>query len=161
MKFSIFRALVSIGALLLVFSPVCLAQKAAKGEAPKPGASAPNPPDNPVRLTPAYAEVLLLKTETESEIESFVIDYTEEYPKLKESRYELTLIKRDMDRLLAVKSADTPKLTLALGKLIVRKIGLEVDLWSLRLKYNEDHPDVKRAKRRVEIFEASVKEIMG
>src|ERR1041384_6270707 len=106
MKFKALRALVSIGALILILSSVCLAQTVRKGES-KPDAARPNPPDNPVRLTPAYAEVLLLKTETESDIEALIIEYTEEYPKIKEGRYELTLIKRDMEGLVAGNPSET------------------------------------------------------
>ncbi len=114
-----------------------------------------------IRSTPAYAEVLLRKTELESDLESLLVDYTEDYPKIKEGRLELGLIKKEMDRLLAIKPADSPKLTLALGKLIVRKIALQTELESLLQQYKEGHPDVKRARRKVEIFEQAIKEILG
>ncbi|MCU1288360.1 MAG: hypothetical protein JWN60_589, partial [Acidobacteria bacterium] len=61
----------------------------------------------------------------------------------------------------SVKSAESAKLTLALGKLLVRKAELETDLWNFRGKYDENHAEVKRAKRKVEIYEASIKEILG
>lgn len=116
---------------------------------------------NPARQTPAYAEILLVKTELESELESLLVDYTEEYPKIKQARFQLSLVQKDMERLLAVKPAEVSRLTLALGKLLVRKIDMETDLWGLRAKYNDEHPEVKRAKRKLEIFEAAIKEILG
>jgi hypothetical protein len=52
------------------------------------------------------------------------------------------------------------KLSSALGKLLVRKTELEVDLWNLRRQYNAEHPDVKRAARRLSTFEKAVAEIL-
>ena len=115
----------------------------------------------PIRSSPAYAEVLLLKTELQSSIESMLTEFTEEHPKVQEARYSLQVLQRESDRLMNVKPADSGKLTLALGKLIVRKIELEAELWSLLKTYKEDHPDVKRARRKVEIYEAAIKEILG
>jgi uncharacterized protein involved in exopolysaccharide biosynthesis len=113
-----------------------------------------------VKASPAYAELLLRKTERESELEEFAIDYTEEYPKVKEIKYELSLITKEMDKLLAVSAADAGKLTLALGKLMVRKTELETDLWNLSRQYNADHLEVKRAKRKVAAYEKAIREIL-
>jgi hypothetical protein len=114
-----------------------------------------------MKSTPAFAEVILRKTELESELESLLISYTEDFPKVKAIRFELEILKKQIERLAAVKSAESAKLTLALGKLLVRKAELETDLWNLRGKYDENHAEVKRAKRKVEIYEASIKEILG
>jgi uncharacterized protein involved in exopolysaccharide biosynthesis len=114
-----------------------------------------------VRSSPAYAEILLKRTELQAAYESLLLDYTEEYPKVQELRHTLGLMKRESGRLAAVKAADAPKLTLALGKLMVKKIELETELWLLEVNYKADHPDVKRAKRLVEIYEAAIKEILG
>lgn len=113
-----------------------------------------------VKYSPAYAELLLRRTERESELEEFLIDYTEDFPKVKEIRFEIDSIQKEMDKILSVNSSDAPKLSLALGKLIVRKTELETDLWNLRQKYNDDHPEVKRAKRKIEVFDKAIKEIL-
>ena len=113
------------------------------------------------RSSPAHAELLLKKTELQSELESLLLGYTEEYPKVVEIRYSLTILQKESNRILAVKAAESSKLTLALGKLMVRKSELETDLWQLLRTYKEGHPDVKRAKRKVEIYEAAIKEILG
>ena len=112
------------------------------------------------KFTPAYSEILLRKTERESELEEFLLDYTEEFPKVKEIKFELGLINKEMEKILAVGATESGKLTLALGKLIVRKIELATDVWNLRRQYNDDHPEVKRAKRKVEAFEKAIKEIL-
>ena len=115
----------------------------------------------PIRSSAAYSEVLLRKTELLSDLESLVPDYTEENPKVIEVRYELALLNKEIDRLFGVKPSETSKLTEALGKMIVRKVSLETDLERLRKAHKDDYPDVKRMKRKVEIFEAAVKEILG
>ena len=113
-----------------------------------------------VRLSPAYAEILLRKTEREAELEEFLLDYTDEFPKVLEIKFELELLQKQTDKFLTVSAADAPKLSLALGKLLVRKTELEVELWGLLKKYNAEHPEVKRAKRKIEIFEKAINEIL-
>ena len=108
----------------------------------------------------AYAELLLKKTELQSDLESLVVEYTEEFPKVKEIRFVLGLFDRDIARLARVKPTDSEKLTVALGKLMIRRIELETDLWNLQRSYKDEHPDVKRAKRRVEIFDKAISEII-
>lgn len=114
-----------------------------------------------VSSSPAFAELLLRKTELEADVESLLSEYTEDYPKVKEAQYQLAALEKGIDRVRAVKPVDAGKLTLALGKLIVRKCELETELWSLQNQYKEDHPDVKRARRKVEVFEQAIKQILG
>jgi hypothetical protein len=116
---------------------------------------------SPLTASPTYAELLLKKTELQSQLESLILDYTEDFPKVKELRFVLGLIDRDITRLGKVKAADSGKLTLALGKLILRRIELETDMWNLQRSYKDEHPDVKRAKRKVDIYEAAITEILG
>ena len=113
-----------------------------------------------VKFSPAYAELLLRKTEREAQLEEFLLDYTDEFPKVKELKFELELLQKQMDKVSAVSASDTPKLSLALGKLLVRTTELEVDFWNLLKQYNADHPEVKRAKRKIEVYEKAVKEIL-
>ena len=112
------------------------------------------------KSSPAYSEVLLRKTERESELEEFLLTYKEEFPKVMEIRFELGLLQKEADKIIAVNASEAGKLTLALGKLMVRKIEIETDLWNLRQQYNNDHPEVKRTRRKIEIFEKSIKEIL-
>src|SRR6185369_5635714 len=111
---------------------------------------APVPPTKTqtARSSPAYAEVLLQKTELLSEVESLMVEYTEGYPKVKEMRFEAELLQKELDKLLAINPMEASKLTPALGKLMVRKCELATALWSLQLQFNDQHPDVKRAKRK-------------
>lgn len=126
----------------------------------KTGAAANVSPAPAIKSSAAYAELLLRQTERSAELEQLLLDYTEEYPKVKEIRYELGLLDKEMNKISATSSADAGKLTLALGKLAVRKIELEVDLWSLRMQYKDDQAEVRRARRKVEVYEKAVREIL-
>ena len=118
------------------------------------------PPVSAVKASPAYAELLLRRTERESELEELLINYTDDFPKVKEIRIELDSIQQEMKRILAVSESEAGKLTLALGKLMLRKIEIQTDLWKLRQQYSNDHPDVIRQRRKIEIFEKAIKEIL-
>ncbi len=113
------------------------------------------------KTSAAYAEVRLRRAELESDLEAFLQEYTEEYPRVKEIKISLELLQKEADRLPAAASRGSQGLTLALGKLMVRKVELETDLRRLLENLQPAHPDVKRAKRKVEIYEAAIKEILG
>ncbi len=133
--------------LLLVFSSqLALAQKAEDKK-------------QTIKSSPAYAELLLRKVELESEVEGLLVTYKEDYPKVKEANHELGLIQKDLEKLLT--QTDAGKLSLALGKLMVRKNELETDYWALQTRLGDEHPDVKRAKKRILSFENAIKEILG
>src|SRR5215213_3058061 len=157
MRFTKFKKPVAIVVFLLFSALVGFAQIK-----PKPTAT-PAPvivvsSATAIKSSAAYAEVLLRKTELEAMLEDLTVQFTDEYPKVKETRFELGLIRKEYERILAV--PDAAKLTQGLGKLILQKVELETDLWVLLQKYGEEHDDVKRARRKVATFEKAVKEIL-
>ena len=149
--------------ILVVFSIIIfggIAMVAAQA-APKGKAATPVADNQAARSSAAFSEVILRRAELEAELESLLTEFTEEYPKVKTDRFTLAQLQKQLDILLAVKPADASKLTLALGKLMVKKVELETDLWSLQQGLADGHPDVKRAKKKVEIFDKAIKEILG
>jgi uncharacterized protein involved in exopolysaccharide biosynthesis len=120
----------------------------------------PSSETGPIRSSPAYSEILLRKTELQADLEALSADYTEANPKIVDLRFELGALDKSLEKIFGVKPTETGKLTLALGKLIVRKAALETELSRLTRNYSQDHPEVKRAKRRVEIFDAAIKEVL-
>lgn len=114
----------------------------------------------PIRSSPAYAEILLRKTEIQADLEALLADYTEANPKIIDLRFELSALDKSLERVFAVRPTETSKLTLALGKMIVRKAELETDLNRLQRTYNKDHQEVKRMQRRVDIYDSAIKEIL-
>jgi hypothetical protein len=113
-----------------------------------------------IKGTPAYAEALLRKTELLADLEAFTPDYTESNPKMLELRAELGSIDKSLARILAVKPAEAGRLTEALGRMMVKKAALEADLSHLSRQYNKDYPDVKRAQRRVDLYESAINDIL-
>jgi uncharacterized protein involved in exopolysaccharide biosynthesis len=149
----------AVSGLTLVLAGAASGQRAQKTPAPPPvpavdAAAA-------VFRSPAWAEIALRKAELSAELESLLAEYTEEYPKIKEIRHTLETLKAERARLLKVKAADAERLTPALGRLIVRKTELEAEYWRLLQSYKDEHPDVKRAKKKVDAFETSIREILG
>lgn len=140
--------------MFLLLSTAAVSQKPPAKEKPAAAVDA-------VRGSSAFAEILLRSTDLESELESLLIDYTDEFPKVKELRFTLSILIRDRDRILLAKQTEIGRLSQALGKLIVRRAELETDLWKLLQSYKDEHPDVKRAKRRVEIYDRAIKDILG
>jgi hypothetical protein len=113
-----------------------------------------------MRSTPAYAEVLLRKTELMADLDAYSGDYTDTNPKVLEARAELASIDRSLDRLLGVKPTDTGRLTEALGRMMVKKAALDADLARLTRSYNKEHPEVRRAQRRADYFESAINELL-
>jgi hypothetical protein len=151
-----FPKYIAVAVCVLGFVSASMAQKPAD----KTAEQAKLQSSNPAASSPAYAELLLKKTELQSELEALVLEYTEEFPKVKELRYVQGLLDRDIVRISKVKPAESGKLTLALGKLMLRRIELETDMWKLQNNYKDEHPDVKRARRKVEIFESAISQIL-
>ncbi len=144
--------------LLILFSaPFSYAQADGK---PKTTQNAPKQIAQSIKSSPAYAEILLRKTERESQLGELLLTYTDEFPKVEEMKFELAWLQKMIDDLAASNAADAAKLSLALGKLMVRETELRVDLWNLHKQYKDDHIEIKRARRKVEIYEKAVKEIL-
>ena len=140
----------SIFVLILISAVVCIS-----GQKTTPVSAGQS-----VKSTPAYAEVLLRTTELTAELEALLVQYTEDYPRVKAIRLELGILREETNRLNAVRPSDVGRLTLALGKLILGKVVHAAALKRLQSNYIDSHPDVRREKKQVEIFEAAIKEIL-
>jgi hypothetical protein len=114
----------------------------------------------PIRSSPAYAEIILRKTELQAELEAVLPDYTDTNPKILDLRFEISALNKAIEKVYGVKPSDTGKLTLALGKLLVKRASLETDLARLLRTFTNEHNSVKRARRQLEIYDAAVKEIL-
>lgn len=133
--------------LMLVAAGQAISQKAA-------------PMSELVRATPAYSEILLRKTELSAELESLAADYTDESPKIQDLRFEVATLERAMQRLAAVKTSEAGKLSLALGKLLVKRASLEAELQRLLRGKNAENVDVRRVRKKIEVFDNAIREIL-
>jgi len=113
-----------------------------------------------IKSSPAYAEILLRKSELLADIDAFGADYTEASAKMLDLRAELASLDKSLEKVFAVRPSETGRLTQALGKLIVKKAVLDADLASLSRKYSKEHPEVKRGQRRVDRFDSAIAEIL-
>lgn len=147
------KKIVSILIIVLAFTAVIFAQSK-----PTQKSSADL---QAIKNSPAYAEVLLKKVSLEAEIEELLVAYTEDFPKVKELRFKLDLLNKSLEKILSVKPSEAGKLSAALGKLVVQKIEYESELVALRKDYEDDYPEVKRAKRKLEVYQNAVNEILS
>ncbi len=148
----VFRTFINAAVVIVLLSAAAAAQNADK--------KASSLEAGPIRSSAAYAEILLRKTEIRADLEAFTANYTEANPKMIDLRFELASLDSSLEKVFGVKPSETGKLTQALGKLIVRKAEIETDLARLSRSYNKDHPEVKRTKRKAEIYEAAINEIL-
>jgi hypothetical protein len=123
-------------------------------------ADAQSASESPVRSSPAYAEVLLRSVELQSELDSLIDDYTESHPKIVDLRLEIFELEKASKRLLAVRPALAGKLTLALGKLLVRKAELDAEVARLNKTRTPNNNQLKRARKQADTYDAAVKEIL-
>lgn len=147
------RYLVIVAALLAFVAGVQPRECAAQA---KPAAPAID-----YRSSAAYAEVRLRQAEIEAELESSLSEYTEDHPKVREARVSLALLQKEIERLSAAGPAAVSRMTAAVGKLMVRKVEAETDLQKLLEALQPAHPDAKKAKRKVEVFEAAIRDVLG
>ena len=113
-----------------------------------------------IRSTPAFAEIILRKTELDANVEEMLVSYKEDFPRVKKARYEIGLLQAELRNFARTPDIEAGKLTLALGKLIVRRAELATNYWVLSNRYSDAHPDAKKAFRKLEIYDKAVKEIL-
>ena len=118
------------------------------------------PTSKAIKSSPAYATLILKRTNVRAELEEMLVTYTEDFPKVVDARHEIDLINYQLSRLLDTKVTDSCKLSDSLGKLMLQRTEIEMLIWNLKKKYNDEHPEVKRAKKKLEIFEKAIAEIL-
>jgi len=147
-------------ALMLLFVASFSIASDAQIRSRKTDKSTPAPVSRAIKHSPAFAELILRRAELESTLEELLVTYKEDFPKVKETRYELGVIRTDLKEISSTSSSQTGKLTLSLGKLLVRRAVLATDYWVLKNRYSDKHPNTKKSKRKLEIFEQAIKEII-
>lgn len=143
--------------ITLLFLSTCISAQANLG---KTKVDFSTPTSKAIKSSPAYAELILRRTEIKADLEEMLVAYTEDFPKVKDARSEIDLINFELNRLLETKVTDSCRLSDSLGKLMMMKIDIAMELKTLSGKYNDDHPSVKRAKRKLDVYEKAILEIL-
>lgn len=141
---------------LLIFSLSIFAQT----DDNKPKLDYSTPTSKAIKSSPAYATLILHRTNVRAGLEEMLVTYTEDFPKVVDARHEIDLVNFELSRLLDTKVTDSCRLSDSLGQLMLKKTEIQMLIWNLRKKYNDDHPDVQRAKKKLEIYEKAVAEIL-
>ncbi|HEX8564220.1 MAG TPA: hypothetical protein VF648_01030 [Pyrinomonadaceae bacterium] len=113
-----------------------------------------------VKTSPAYAELVMKRTEVAADLEVLLPDYTEESPEVREKRLSLQILDAALKRLETVTLEQYLALTPAVGKMLARKLEAEAELKILSEIYTDDHPAVKKSKIRFKVFDAELKRLL-
>ena len=113
-----------------------------------------------VKTSPAYAELIMKRTEVAADLEVLLPDYTEESPEVKEKRLNLQILDAALKRLETVTLEQYLALTPAVGKMLARKLEAEAELKILSEIYTDEHPAVKKSKIRFKVFDAELKRLL-
>ena len=113
-----------------------------------------------IKSSPAYSALILKRTLVKADLEEMLVAYTEDFPKVVDARHEIDLLNFELSRLLETKVTDSCKLSESLGQLMLKKTEVEMELWNLKKKYNEDHPQVVRIKRKLTTYEKGIVEVL-
>lgn len=114
-----------------------------------------------VKTSPAYAEIMVRKVELQSDLEAMLLDYKEEFPKIRSMRREIEILDASIEMLMKLPPSANGKMTSTVGRLIVRRAELETESTETAARYGVDHPEVRRAKKRVEVFERAIRELLN
>jgi hypothetical protein len=112
------------------------------------------------RNTPGYVEVFVRKVEVEAEIESLLVEYTEEWMEVKIRRMELGLLEKELKKILAMKPEQMGKMSRAYGRLTVRKIELQAELIENTKKFGDDHPSVSKLKIKIDVYQREIDKLL-
>ena len=117
----------------------------AAGSAPQSTGDFPNDP----KASPAYAVLVLRRAAVAADLAGLSSRFTDDAWEVRDKRFELSALSREMERMQKVGRGNVPKLTDAYGNLILSKVALEVELNGLLSSYTPEFPHVK--KKRVEL----------
>jgi hypothetical protein len=110
--------------------------------------------------TGAFAEVYAAKVEVETELKVLTMDYADETPQVREKKLERDLLEREIRWLEALPSTAHEKMNFALGRLLVKKTQAEAALKNLLQNYADEHPLVKKARTRIEVYNSEVQKLL-
>jgi len=113
-----------------------------------------------VRSSAAYAEIMSRRTSLQADLEALLLDYKEEFPRVRMLRREIAILDSAIETLMKLPISANGKMTATLGKLIVKRAELETESAETMERYGEGHPEVRRARKRVEVFDRSIREIL-
>ncbi len=113
-----------------------------------------------IKSSPAYSALILKRTLVKADLEEMLVTYTEDFPKVVDARHEIDLLNFELTRLLETNVTESCKLSDSLGQLILKKTEIEMELWNLKKKYKEDHPEIIRTKRKLNTFEKGIVEVL-
>ncbi|MBC7798437.1 MAG: hypothetical protein H7Z37_16330 [Pyrinomonadaceae bacterium] len=105
-----------------------------------------------LKSSAAYGEIIAALAEAKVDLKILLFDYKEAAPQVVAKRQLIESYQTEIGKLEAMPTTIAPKLTLALGRLLVKKIEAGAELNELTKEYAEEYPSVKKARIRLQVF---------
>lgn len=112
------------------------------------------------KATEAYQLLVLRKIAVAADLVDLTTRYSGNSQLVQSKRLELEIITREIDRLLNVDSALAPKLSANYGRLLLKKVDLEVELSILKRIFTAHHPRVRQTRVRIDLLDGEIEAML-
>ena len=112
------------------------------------------------KSTDAYRVLTLHKIAVAADLVDLTTRYSPGSPLVQSKRFELEMISREIERLLSIDLALVPRLSANYGKLLLKKVDLEVELNSLERVFTAQHPRVTRTRVTIGLLDRETESML-
>ena len=113
-----------------------------------------------IKATPAYEMLIVKRAAVTAEVVEQQKKFTSQHPDVVSSAYELSLLNKEIGKMLAAESSQLSKLSRVYGQLLLRKIELQVEERDLRNRLTLSHPDLKRKRVELNAIQHKINHLM-
>jgi|GEM_PF-4566952 len=113
-----------------------------------------------LKETPAYGVLVRQKMAVEAELANLSAMFASRHPDVRSKRFELNLIRLEIEKMQTVEKIGLPKLSDVSGNLILRKVTLKVELHNLLGRFKARHPDVEKKMLELAALERELENIL-
>jgi len=113
-----------------------------------------------VKATPAYKSLILKRVSLRGELFRQREMFTSQHPDVERSNYELSLLNKEIERMLASPSSQISKLSTVYADLILRKIDLQAEEYQLRRQVTASHPDLRQKRIELAALQEEIEDLL-
>ena len=116
-------------------------------------------PDD-ARSTPAYEVLVLRRVAVTAELGDRRERLTSEHPDVRRVADELRLLNVEIERIATIESSQLSKLTAVYGRLILKRVALQVEANELRHQYIAGYPLLRQKQRELSALEFEIESLL-
>ena len=110
--------------------------------------------------TPAFDELALHKKKIKSELNSLLLEWTQDSPNVLNKQFELEITQLEMTKVLAMPESQKPLLTFVYGKLLVRKVIAESELQYAVLNNGVESTQARKKVMKLQAMEKEISKFL-